>query len=229
MTEQLVLGADIGGTAVKFVVGGAEDPDRYSGEIPTDTSDVLETFVRLAAAVADRLPPGVALAAAGLACAGIVDPVRGYLGRAPNLPGWEESDLAGALREAFGDIHGVFANDVNAALAGEARFGAGRGCRDLVMLALGTGVGGAVMVDGRLVTGTRHGAGEIGHMILDPDGPLCGCGNRGCIEAYAGSRGLLAEARRRAETPNAGPALRELIAARGDGLTTRDLAALALS
>ncbi len=232
MTEQLVLGADIGGTAVKYVLGGVETPDRYAGEIPTDTGNVLDTFVRLAAAVTGLLPPGAALAAAGVACAGIVDPVRGLLGRAPNLPGWENSDLSAAFGEAFGGIHGVFANDVNAALAGEARFGAGRGCRDLVMLALGTGVGGAVMIDGRLVTGARHGAGEIGHMVLDPDGPVCGCGNRGCVEAYAGSRGLLTEARRRANAPGApdnGAALRELITARDVELTTRDLAALAVS
>ena len=229
MTERLVLGADIGGTAVKYVLGGAGDPDRYAGEIPTHAGDVLDTFVRLAATVADLLPRGVAPAAAGLACAGIVDPVRGRLGRAPNLPGWENRDLAAALREAFGDIRGVFANDVNAALAGEARFGAGRGCRDLVMLALGTGVGGAVMVDGRLVTGTRHGAGEIGHMVLDPDGPLCGCGNRGCLEAYAGSLGLLAEARRRAAGPDATPALRDLVEVRGADLSTRDLSTLALA
>ncbi|MBC8424172.1 ROK family protein [bacterium] len=227
MTERLVLGADIGGTAVKYVVGGAEDPDRFAGEVRTDTGDVRETFDRLAAAVVDRLPSGAGLAAAGLACAGIVDPIRGTLGRAPNLPGWENRDLAAALREAFGDILGIFANDVNAALAGEARFGAGRGCRDLVMLALGTGVGGAVMVDGRLVTGVHHGAGEIGHMVLDQDGPLCGCGNRGCVEAYAGSYGLLAEARRLAVDPGSGAALSDLVAARGEALSTRDLSDLA--
>ncbi len=227
MTERLVLGADIGGTTVKYVVGGAEDPDRIAGEVSTDTSDVRETFARLSAAVDERLPGGAGLAAAGLACAGIVDPVRGTLGRAPNLPGWENSDLAAALRETFGDILGVFANDVNAALAGEARFGAGRGCSDLVMLALGTGVGGAVMVDGRLVTGARHGAGEIGHMILDPEGSLCGCGNRGCVEAYAGALSLLAAARDMAAGSGAGPALRDLVAARGEAFSTRDLADLA--
>ena len=226
MTERLVMGMDIGGTAVKYVVGGAGDPDRHAGEVPTDPRDVEITFGRLAERITRDLA-GVAPSAAGVACAGIVDPVEGRLGCAPNLPGWEGADLAAALRRAFGEIPGVFANDVNAALVGEARFGAGRDCRDLVMLALGTGVGGAVMIDGRLITGARNGAGEIGHMILDPDGPPCGCGNRGCLEAFAGSRAVLAEARRRAAHTEATAGFLELIDACGDDLTTRDLADLA--
>ncbi len=226
MTERLVLGLDIGGTAVKYVVGPADEPARLAGEVPTDPGDIGGTFARLAGRVAERLP-GEDPAAVGVACAGIVDPSTGWLGRAPNLPGWEDTDLASALRDAFGDLPCAFANDVNAALVGEARHGAGRGCRDLVMLALGTGVGGAVMVDGRLITGARHGAGEIGHMVINPAGPPCGCGNRGCLEAYAGSRGLLAEARRRADMAGAGEAYRARIEALGEDLDTRDLSELA--
>ncbi len=222
MTERLVMGMDIGGTAVKYVAGGVDDPDRHVGEIPTDPTDIDVTFARLAARITSELA-GADLAAAGVACAGIVDPVAGHLGRAPNLLGWEGADLAAALRRSFGEFPCVFANDVNAALAGEARFGAGRGCRNLVMLALGTGVGGAVMIDGRLVVGARNGAGEIGHMVLDPGGPPCGCGSHGCLEAFAGSRGVLAEARRRADAPGSSQDLRGLVQARGDTLTTRDL------
>lgn len=226
MTERMVMGMDIGGTAVKYVVGGAGDPDRYSGEVSTDPGDIDATFTRLAERITSELS-GLAPCAAGIACAGIVDPVEGHLGRAPNLPGWQGANLAAALRRGFGEIPSVFANDVNAALVGEARVGAGRGCRNLVMLALGTGVGGAVMIDGRLVIGTHNGAGEIGHMVLDPGGPPCGCGNNGCLEAFAGSRGVLAEARRRALLPDTSSGFNELIDTRGDDLTTRDLANLA--
>ena len=226
MTERLVMGLDVGGTAVKYVAGVGDDPRRHAGQVPTDPTDIGDTFVRLARRMAEILPDE-APAAAGVACAGIVDPVGGRLGRAPNLPGWEGADLGAALRGAFGDLPAVFANDVNAALEGEARRGAGRGCRDLVMLALGTGVGGAVMFDGRLVVGARNGAGEIGHMVLDPGGPPCGCGSRGCLEAYAGARGLLAEARRRAAAAEAGAGLRDLVEARGEDLETRDLCDLA--
>jgi len=226
MTERLVIGMDIGGTAVKYVVGGADDPDRHAGEVPTDPKDIDVTFTRLAARITSELA-GAVPAAAGVACAGIVDPVDGRLGRAPNLLGWEGADLAAALRRGFGESPCVFANDVNAALVGEARFGAGQGCRNLVMLALGTGVGGAVMIDGRLVVGAHNGAGEIGHIVLDPGGPPCGCGSHGCLEAFAGSRGVLAEARRRADAPGSSQGLRDMIRTRGDSLTTRDLSDLA--
>jgi glucokinase len=169
--------------------------------------------------------PDATPAAVGLACAGIVDPVTGVLGRAPNLPGWQGLDLGVALRESAGDLPCAFANDVNAALYGEARFGAGRGAGDLVMLALGTGVGGGVMVEGRLLTGHRNGAAELGHVILDDAGPLCTCGNRGCLEAYAGSVALLAEARSRAASGAAGTEdLAALVAEHADALTPRVLA-----
>jgi glucokinase len=226
MTERLVMGMDIGGTAVKYVVGGVDDPDRHAGEIPTDPNDIDATFARLAARITSDLA-GAVPAAAGVACAGIVDPVDGRLGRAPNLLGWEGADLAAALRRGFGESPCAFANDVNAALAGEARFGAGQGCRNLVMLALGTGVGGAVMIDGRLLIGAHNGAGEIGHMVLDPGGPPCSCGGHGCLEAFAGSRGVLAEARRRADAPGASQDLRDMIRIRGDVFTARDLSDLA--
>ena len=95
------------------------------------------------------------------------------------------------------------------------------------MIALGTGVGGGVIVGGRLLTGHGHGAGEIGHMTLDLDGPLCPCGNRGCLEAYCGSHGLLRRARELATA--AAPAYARRIEARGDALTTRDLFEMAIS
>jgi glucokinase len=227
MNRSLILGADVGGTYVKYALGDGDEPGRWTGEVPSDPASPAITFGRLAARVAELLPPDAGIGAAGLACAGIVDVRTGRLGRTPNLPGWEGADLAGLMGVAFPGAAIALANDVNAALAGEARFGAGRNGSDLVMLALGTGVGGAVMIEGRLLVGHRFGAGEIGHVILDAAGPLCNCGNRGCLEAYAGSRGLLAAARRRAAAPDGSPGLRALVAERGEALSTRDLAGLA--
>ncbi len=234
MNRSLILGADVGGTYVKYALGDGDEPGRWTGEVPSDPASPAITFGRLAARVAELLPPDAGIGAAGLACAGIVDVRTGRLGRTPNLPGWEGADLAGLMGAAFPGAAIALANDVNAALAGEARFGAGKDSgekddgervgSDLVMLALGTGVGGAVMIEGRLLVGHRFGAGEIGHTVLDPAGPLCNCGNRGCLEAYAGSRGLLAAARRRAAAPDCSPGLRALVAERGGELTTRDLA-----
>lgn len=230
MTVERILGADTGGTALKFVLADRFGAVSRRAEVPTDPGDPGRSLARLAAAVHQVLADdgGGRLVAVGLACAGIVDPVGGRLGRSPNLPGWQDSDLAGALGAAFPGLPQALANDVNAALYGEFRAGAGRGCRDLVMIALGTGVGGGVLLDGRLRVGAHHGAGEIGHMVLDPQGPLCACGTRGCLEAWAGSTGLLRRTREAAAAPAAaGSALAELVARRGAALETRDLAVLA--
>lgn len=227
--RDLFLGVDAGGTAIKYEVAGPGGETCGGGEVPTDPRDVAATLRALAADAAPLLG-GAALprlAGAGLACAGIVNPVTGRLGRSPNLPGWENRDLGAAMRGAFGDVPVALANDVNGALFGELRHGAGRGCSDVVMIALGTGVGGAVVVGGRLLVGSHFGAGEIGHMILEAEGPRCTCGSRGCLEAWAGSTGLLRAAREAITGGGATAALARLGASRGAGLTTRDLADLA--
>jgi len=211
MNERLVLGADVGGTSVKFVVVDADGMSIVDGSIRTDVADAGSTFALLAAEVASLLNGGT-VTAVGLACAGIVDPVAGTLGRAPNLPGWEGSDLRTLLGAAFGPVACAVANDVNAALVGERHLGAGRQCRDLVMYALGTGVGGGIMIEGRLVVGARHGAAELGHVVLDRGGPPCSCGNNGCLEAYAGAVALAAEAKRLSGLPGADPDLVALCA-----------------
>ncbi len=229
MSRDLYLGVDAGGTAIKYEVAGPDGVPGGGGEVATDPRDAAATLRALAGDAARLLGgPGLPrLAGAGLACAGIVNPVTGRLGRSPNLPGWENRDLGAAMRGAFGDVPIAVANDVNGALYGEFRHGAGRGHRDVVMIALGTGVGGAVIVDGKLLVGRHSGAGEIGHMVLDDDGPPCTCGSRGCLEAWAGSTGLLRAAREAVRGGTATPALAQLAAARGAALETRDLAALA--
>lgn len=229
MSRDLFLGVDAGGTAIKYEVDGPDGERIGGGEVPTDPRDVAATLCALAT---DAVPllggAGLPrLAGAGLACAGIVNPVSGRLDRSPNLPGWEHRDLGAAMRAAFGEVPVALANDVNGALYGEYLHGAGRGRRDLVMIALGTGVGGAVIVDGRLLVGRHFGAGEIGHMVLEDEGPPCTCGSRGCLEAWAGSTGLLRATRAAIAAGTASPALARLAAARGARLETRDLAGLA--
>jgi glucokinase len=226
MNEELYLGLDTGGTGTKLVLADRDGRCVARDEVATDPADPARTFARAASAAAagGRTAP----VAVGLACAGIVDTAGLRLGRSPNLPGWEGHDLGAELRRAFPGSRLHVLNDVNAALYGEFREGAGQGCRDLVMLALGTGVGGGVLIDGRLHTGRRYGAGELGHMVLDPDGPPCACGVRGCLEAWAGSVALLRRARERAADGDPASArLRDLVSQRGADLTPRDLAASA--
>lgn len=220
MSEALYLGIDTGGTAMKFALTDRRGELRSTGEVPTLPDDPVASLQGLANAIADDLAQVVGV---GLACAGIIQPDSGWLGRSPNLPGWENSPLGEHLAAVFGHRTWAVANDVNGALYGEFRHGAGKGCRNLIMIALGTGVGGGVILGGELVLGSHFGAGEIGHMVLDTQGPPCACGGRGCLEAYAGSRGLLRRARAEAGSDR----LAALVQARGAGLTTADLAALA--
>ncbi|NCQ34486.1 ROK family protein [bacterium] len=228
-----VLGVDVGGTRAKFVVLGDRDQVLQTGDAASDSTSAAATLHAVAAALDPVLwgledaagTRDMGLGGVGLACAGIVDPHRGWLGRSPNLPGWENSDLFAAVGGVFGNVDRTVLNDVNSALYGEFRRGAGQGCRDLIMIALGTGVGGGVILQDSLLIGAHCGAGEIGHMVLDPDGPVCPCGNRGCLEAYAGSVALLKSARR-AAGEGTGP-LADLVRDQGEDLTPRDLADLA--
>jgi len=225
LNRDLYLGIDTGGTAMKYALTDVRGALLFEGEVTTRPTDPIESLRGLAAEVApltggQGLPR---LAAVGLACAGIINPETGYLGRSPNLPGWQNSPLGEHLATIFGTLPLAVANDVNGALYGEFRQGAGQGCANLVMIALGTGVGGGVIVGGQLVLGAHSGAGEIGHMVLDPAGPRCACGGLGCLEAYAGSTGILRQARESA----AGGPLAELVRQRGAALSTADLADLA--
>lgn len=225
MSVDLYLGMDTGGTASKYLVTDHVGATVDEGDVPTDPRDVRTTLLRVAAAVG---PDACGrLAGVALACAGVVAPASGRLGRSPNLPGWENADLATEMTAAFGALPVTVVNDVNSAIYGEYRAGAGRGCEDLVMLALGTGVGGGIIMGGRLLVGRRGGASELGHMVLDPHGPRCTCGNRGCLEAWAGSVALLKRAREWAADGDGHPGLARLVADRGAGLETRDLADLA--
>ena len=235
MAAEYYLGADIGGTGVKYIITDEQGAAVHQGEVPTDPHSAKRTLGRLAMEVAEKICPSQGsgeatfskLAAVGLACAGIVNPDSGHLGRSPNLPGWEDTDLKRIIANEFQDKPSIVANDVNAALYGEFSFGAGRGCRNLVMIALGTGVGGGIMLNGQLVLGSHNGAAEIGHMVLDPSGPTCACGGVGCLEAWAGSVAILKQARLLAKVELKDTALSQLVQEKGDDLTTLHLSQLA--
>src|SRR5690606_2549231 len=138
----------------------------------------------------------------GIACAGVIDP-SGTVVRSPNLPGWRDVPLRSLARERIGGEPAVL-NDANALLLAAARLGAARGARHAVGPPLAPGVGGAILLDGRLWSGIHGFAGEAGHMILLADGPLCTCGSHGCVEALVGTRGILDRYRRLApEQPEA--------------------------
>jgi glucokinase len=192
----MFLGIDIGGTNIKMVVlrknGGMIAHRSISSNVEKGPEDA---FARMAAVVPSLLDKKASVVAAGVACAGLVNQAEGKLHSSPNLPEWTNAPLSRIARKRFG-VHTVVDNDANAAAYGEYFQGSGGGQGTLVCLTLGTGVGGAVVIDGRLLRGSKNYAGEIGHMTICETGPRCHCGSRGCLEAYVGSYGLIREARR---------------------------------
>lgn len=194
------LGLDLGGTNIKAVVVqfGPEPRLVASSTSPTfaerGPAAVVERLVEVGRAVMAADGP---VAAAGLGVPGLFDRHTGVVRLFPNLPGpWTGQPLRDPVAQGLGVPVSVV-NDARAFTLAEARMGAGRGCRTLVCLTLGTGVGGGVMIDGKLHLGAFGVAGEIGHQTVLPDGPLCGCGNRGCAEALTRADVLAALAGRR--------------------------------
>ena len=212
-----ILGVDIGGTDIKLGIVSDEGSILESGLIPTSAAEGPD---RAAARVAGWL--GVMrerhgeICCAGIDCAGLIDGSRGYLYYSPNLPEWRDLDLGALFSGALG-LRVTVDNDVNAAAWGEYVLGAGRGTGYFVCLTLGTGIGGGVIADGRLYRGWQGMAGEIGHHVIDPSGPECTCGARGCLEAMASAGSIVARAREALAAGN-GSALED-----SPGLSARDI------
>jgi glucokinase len=184
------VGLDLGGTNLKWVVversGDAWQTLRHDQE-PTDISGGEATVVPQMARLVTRLreEEGGALASLGVAVPGLYIPETGVVTFLTNVPGdWSATPVGEPLAAATG-LPTALVNDARAFGLAELRFGAGRGVGTFVGFTLGTGIGGVIAIDGRVVQGYRGQAGELGHQTIDPDGPWCGCGNRGCLEAYA--------------------------------------------
>jgi glucokinase len=131
-----------------------------------------------------------------IAAAGAINFEKGLVTQSPNLPGWRDIPLRDMVREKYG-VTTFLINDASAAALGEHRFGAGRGVNNLILLTLGTGIGGGIIIDGKLYSGVSGSAGEIGHMTIDVNGPRCNCGNIGCLEMLASGTAAAGEAIRR--------------------------------
>jgi glucokinase len=143
--------------------------------------------------------------------------------RSMHIAGWKDFALAGRLEQELGAAT-LIANDADAAALAEQRFGAGQDVRNLLYMTISTGIGGGVIVDGRLHRGERAWAGEVGHMPLLPDGPRCACGRRGCLEALASGLSIARAAREQLQSFSQASQLRSLPA---DAITARDVAAAA--
>lgn len=183
------LGLDLGGTNIKWVVVERDGPGwRVVGrdQVATAAHDGPPTVVaRLAAAGGEAVARWPGVSTVGIGVPGLYDPAAGTTRWLPNLPGdWAGLPVARIVGDALG-VPARLINDARAFGLAELRLGAGRGASSMVGFTLGTGVGGVIAVDGRVHQGHDGTAGELGHQTIEPDGPWCGCGNRGCLEAFA--------------------------------------------
>ena len=184
------LGFDIGGTRLK--AGRVDDSGRILVLRSVATPETLAGLETAAADLVTELHAAGEPLRIGVGCRGIVDPRTTKVEALPGPAAFLEGTL---LRDLFPRAVELAAdNDARVALAGEMAWGAARGCRHALMYTLGTGVGGAVLADGRLAHGAGNVAGHLGHVTVDPAGPRCICGNRGCLETYFSARAIEAEA-----------------------------------
>ena len=200
MPSTLAIGIDVGGTAIK--AGLVSDSGQIVSRdgLDTLTSQGPAAIISQMASLVGRLRAGHDVAMVGVGMPGTLDVANGVVHGAPNLPGWVEYPLANELSRHIG-LPVVLENDANCAAIGEHACGAGSGVRHMVLLTLGTGVGGGNILDGRLWRGADGSAGEWGHVIVHSGGRRCNCGQLGCLEAYASASNT---AHRAAEVVRAG-------------------------
>jgi len=188
----MLAGIDLGGTQVRVALARSDGQLVVSVKTKTSLVKSPQAMVEWAAAEIERLRGREKVRSIAIGAPGPIDIKHGILVNPPNLPAWRNIPLAALLSRATGaKVH--LANDADMAGLGEFHRGAGRGTRNMVYITWSTGVGGGLIIDGRLHRGGHGTAGEIGHMIIDPDGPLDSCGQRGCVEAFCGGANLARE------------------------------------
>ena len=200
-SEQSVIGIDLGGTKISAALVGSAGEIIARDYRETQAAEGPQAVVGRMLDGARRVmaQAGVTQAqvtAVGVVAPGPLDVEAGVVMSPPNLPGWNHVPLKQLIEDDLG-ITTFLENDANAAALGEFRFGAGRGIEHMIYVTASTGIGGGLILDGKLYHGASGMAGEIGHQTLVPYGPLCGCGNRGCLEALASGTAIARQARER--------------------------------
>lgn len=201
-----IIGIDVGGTKQTAALADADgnivkqlrrQTDRAGGAAAGIQS--IQELVR--SLLEEAVHRGAEVARIGVGFGGPVDYNTGTVLLSHHVEGWENQPLKRILDDAF-HLPVIVDNDCNAGALGEWRFGAGRGVDDLVYVNIGTGIGGGVIAGGRLVRGVSNGAGEIGHGVIDPQGPVCTCGKRGCLEALCSGPYIALRTRERVKASN---------------------------
>ena len=225
------IGVDLGGTSIRVGLFDSSMKVLGSQRFDTRVTEGPEAAVdRIAATVNELITTYAAspsIRGVGIGSPGPIDLRAGVLGELPNLPGWGYFPLRSALADATG-FRVILESDANAAAIAEWKMGAGikANVRSLAMITLGTGVGSGLILNGQVWHGIRGMGGELGHCSVDTDGPLCGCGTRGCLEVYASATGLVRLARGMSASSDSSEDLRAFFE-RPEGATSADIALLA--
>ena len=222
---ELYAGIDLGGTTLVGAIAGTDGRIVAERSMPTEShrgpQAVLDTAADLVNALADSV--GARVAAVGMGVPGLVDLRAGVTKFLPNLPTqWRDVAVREILSPRLG-CEVYLLNDVRTATLGELTFGHGKQADTMLFFALGTGIGGGVVVNRVLRLGPLGAAGELGHQTILPDGPRCGCGNRGCLEALASAPAIAAEGVRLLLSGQA-PKLQEIVDGDAGRVTTKEMA-----
>ena len=180
------LGVDIGGTKCAVVLGNEREIVRKIRFDTTDCGATVAEILRVAKLLCEESPEAVT--SIGISCGGPLDSVRGVILSPPNLPGWDAVPITDLLTQSCG-VPAYLCNDANACALAEWKYGAGRGCSNMIFLTFGTGLGAGLILDGKLYEGTNGMAGEVGHIRLNPFGPV-GYGKAGSFEGFCSGAGL---------------------------------------
>ncbi len=191
--EKLAIGIDLGGTNLKGIILNEKGEGRHLTRTPTEAqkggAHVLNNILNLIEILISKEGSAKNIIGVGIGTPGFVDE-DGTVSGAENLPGWKGTRLYDRISEKF-DFKVTAANDVTVATMAEAKYGAGQGVRNLVFFALGTGIGGGIVIDHHLYKGTHGMAGELGHIVVETNGIPCNCGLNGCVERYASATGIV--------------------------------------
>ncbi|MBN1541666.1 ROK family protein [candidate division KSB1 bacterium] len=194
--KRIFIGLDLGGSFIKYALGDHHGDLLYTGKKPSRADQSQDVIFSVIYEIVDHLREKQKeldgeIAAIGFGSPGSVDFDRGRLiGATPNINEWTDADIRGRLQSRY-NLPTWVDNDANVMAYAEARVGAGRGMKNIIALTLGTGIGGGILIDGKIYRGSTYAGAEIGHMSINFAGPPCNCGNYGCIEQYASAPAML--------------------------------------
>jgi len=192
--NNFAIGVDLGGTNLRIAAvdehGHLVEKITLGSKIPPSRDHVIDDMCAAILGLTEKYKNSASLLGIGIGIAGILDIRSGLVRESPNLPGWVDYPVRAEIERRL-DTVVVLENDANAAALGEQWLGAARNFPDMAMITLGTGVGGALVLRGKIWHGMLGMAGEFGHTTIEPEGNPCGCGNRGCLEQYASATAVV--------------------------------------